>query len=148
MDVIQFPASASLSQDALFECWKKHRGKERIVMCVTCCCDSDCRNLAKSLKLPKVALLDADNIAFLIAEHPEGFVIREEHNHRKISMRVKKAATLLLNRRNTPRCLLFAVSTMGIYFLNGNKCYLLSSLLLLLAALISLRRNPKPAKLF
>lgn len=148
LEIIQYPPSATLDQQRLFDAWKSHRGEKKLVICATCKCDPAARALAGGMKAPKIALMDADAIRSMIAECPEELRAEPPAPRRQILLRLKKAAALLLQRKNAPRCALLAACMLGIYFLNGRISYLIASMLLFFCAIASLRRASKPAKLF
>lgn len=148
LEVIQYPPSSGLDQQILFECWKKHRGESKLIICATCKCDQQVRILASSLKNPKIALLDADGIKNIIAHCPEEMNLHEEESKVSGTARFQKIALLLFNRRNAPRCLLFSMSMLGIYLLNGRLVYLVASVLLLFCVFVSFHMRKRPLKLF
>lgn len=145
--LIQAHPSMTLSQQSVFDAWRTHRGEERLVICATCRSDPGCSLLASSLRAPRVALADAALLGQLIAEHPEGMLPPEQARCRP-KLRLRRAAMLIFNRRNAPRCLLFSASMLLMYLLSANIYYLASALLLLFIALASLRQANRPAKLF
>lgn len=148
LEIIQYPPSASLDQQRLFDAWKSYRGEKKLIICATCKCEPAVRALASGMKEPKIALIDADAIRSMIAECPEEMLADPPAPRKQISLRFKKAAALLLQRKNAPRCALLGTSMLGIYFLNGKISYLIGAMLLFFCALASLRRSSKPAKLF
>lgn len=141
----QFP-SCELQDSNVFAVWKQHCGKERLILCTTARAGTAVRTLAASLSQPKLAIVDADILSQLFAEHPECMFSSRCPEVRKL--RRRRVADVLLNRKNVPKCLLMFVSLLLFYILLGNPFYLVSSLLLLLIAAQSLRRKSKPAKLF
>ena len=147
VELIQAHPSTNLSQDRLFETWRAHRDDERLAVCATCACDSACRMLASSLREPKLALIDAGMLAQLISEHPERVPVQDEAQRRP-RLRLRRAAALLINRKNAPRCLLFSGAMLLMYLISANAGYLVSSMALLFLALASLRRANRPARLF
>ena len=146
VELIQLHPSTKLPQDRLFDAWRAHRGEERIAVCATCPADADCRILAASLRAPRVALVDSGNLASLIAEHPDGFTCANGKPAKRL--RLRRAASLLVNRRNAPRGLLFTAAMVFMYVLSANIAYLIAAMALLFLVLASLHRPPRPAKLF
>lgn len=145
--LVQQHPSLRLSEDRVFEIWHAHQGEAQLAICATCRADEPCRALASSLRAPRVALVDAAALEQLICEHPEGLLVPQEKAVRA-RLRLRRIAQLLINRKNAPRNLMLAASMLLLYLLSGNAVYLFSSLALVLLALISLRRAPRPAKLF
>lgn len=139
--------SIQLSRESIFNTWRAHRDVEKIVICTTAKCTSDAKIFASSLKTPRVAVVDGEVLSQLIAEHPEECCL-DEPVRKKCTLRIKQLAQLALNRRNVPRCLLFAFSMLTMYVFSANVYYLVASLLLFFIAMVSLRRVNKPAKLF
>ncbi len=150
LELIQLHPSTKLPQDRLFEAWRLHRGEAQLAICATCACDADARALASSLKSPKVALVDAGLLRQLIAEYPQGFDCGEAQSprRRRIAPALRRAGSLLCNRRNAPRGLLFAAAMLLMYALGGGIAYLIAAMVLLFLALVSFHRAPRPAKLF
>lgn len=139
--------SMQLSHESIFNTWRTHRNTERIVICTTAKCASDAKTFASSLKSPRVALVDGEILSQLIAEHPEECFF-DEPGRKRHTLHLRQMLQLILNRRNAPRCLLFAFSMLIMYVFSANIYYLVASLLLLFVALISLHRVSRPAKLF
>jgi len=148
MELIQYPPSACLEQQKIFECWKKHCGTDRLVICATCKCEQQARILASSMKNPRIALIDAEAMRNMIAECPEEMLAEESHQRCSMKTRFIKLSALIFKRKNAPRCLLFAMSMLGIYLLNGRTSYLMCSMGLFFCTLVSLHRRSRPAKLF
>ena len=148
VELIQLHPSTKLPQDRLFDAWRAHRGEDRLAVCATCPADADCRILADSLRAPRVALIDSANLTQLIAEHPEGFHCEDAAPTKRLRLRFNRVFALLINRRNAPRGLLFAVAMVLMYVLSANTAYLIAAMALLFLTLASLRRAPRPAKLF
>lgn len=148
VELIQLHPSTKLPQDRLFDAWRAHRGEERLAVCATCAADADSRILASSLRAPKVALIDSSQLSRLIAEHPEGFTCADARPARRAGLRLRRAASLLINRRNAPRCLLFTLAMGMMYVLSANIAYLIAAMVLLFLVLASLHQAPRPAKLF
>lgn len=145
--LVQTHPSLRLAEERVFEIWKAHRGKARLVICATCKADPACRMMAASLKAPRVALVDAASLEQLICEHPDGLIPAREKSVRA-RLHLRRAAALLVNRKNAPRNLLLALSMLLIYLFSGNALYLFSALALIFLAFASLRHAPRPAKLF
>ena len=145
--VIQNHPSTALSTQQVFDAWKQYRRQDKLVICATCPADTACRSFAASLKSPKTALIDADMLSQMIAEHPDGFVF-EKGNCGKARLRIRHAAGLLFNRRNAPRCLVISICMLALGFIAGRLPCLVAGLLLLISALVSLKRVPRPAQLF
>ncbi len=145
LEVIQQHPSLKLSEAAVFQAWKKHRGEDRLVICASCRTEPSVRAFAASLPLPKITLIDSDMLSQMIAEHPEGML---PENAAKAPFRLKHAANLLFNRKNAPRNLIFSVSMLTMYSFTGNIFYLVSAILLIILAFLSLRRKLRPQKLF
>ncbi len=145
--VVQQHPSLRLTEERVFEIWKAHRGKPQLAICATCKADAACRMLASSLKAPRVALVDAAALEQMICEHPDGLVVPSEKSARA-RLHLRRAARLLINRKNAPRNLLVAASMLALYLFSGNALYLFSALALIFLALASLRHAPRPAKLF
>ena len=147
LELVQMHPSSLLSAERIFEIWKKHRDEERLVLCATCSCSAENRMLCKSLKQPQLALLDAEALSQLIAEHPEDVFVQEDAPGRR-KLRFAHIAALLLRRKNAPRCLVFSISMLLLYLMSANFFYLIAAMFLLFVALASLRRVSRPAKLF
>ena len=145
--LVQQHPSLRLSEERVFELWRAHRGEAQLAICATCRCDDPCRALAASLRAPRIALVDASALEQLICEHPEGLVAPREKAVRA-KLHLRRAAQLLLNRKNAPRNLLLAASMLLLYLFSGSIVYLICSIALVLLALISLRHAPRPSKLF
>ncbi len=149
VELIQLHPSTKLPQDRLFDAWRAHRGEAQLAVCATCSAGADDRALAASLKSPRVALVDANLLRQLIAEHPEGFDCDSAAPASpRLRFRLRRAAALLVNRKNAPRGLLFACVLLALYALNGSLTYLIAAMALLFLALVALHRAPRPAKLF
>ena len=148
MELIQLHPSTKLPQDRLFDAWRKHLGQDRLAVCCTCPADSDCRILAASLRAPRVALVDSGYLARLIAEHPEGFTHADAAPARRARLRLRRVASMLINRRNAPQGLVFTLALLLMYALSANIIYLIASMVLLFLVLASFHRAPRPAKLF
>lgn len=148
IELIQLHPSTKLPQDRLFDAWRKHLGQDRLAVCCTCPADSDCRILASSLRSPRVALIDSENLARLIAEHPDGFTCADAAPAKRARLRFKRVASLLINRRNAPRGLVFTFAMLLMYALSANIIYLIAAMVLLFLVLVSFHRAPRPAKLF
>ena len=140
------PASELCAED-VFGLWRRRRGGERFVICATCRADYACRSLAAELKGPKVALMDADALSAMLAEHPEGMFPEEEKRIRG-RLRLQHLGDIFFNRKNAPRCLLMSLSMLAVYVFSFNIFYLAAAMFLLFAALVSLRRRNRPVKLF
>lgn len=145
--LVQQHPSLRLSEERVFELWRAHRGSAQLAICATCRADDSCRALSASLRAPRVALVDASALEQLICAHPEGLVAPQEKAARA-RLQLRRAAQLLVNRRNAPRNLVLAASMLLLYLFSGNAVYLFCALALLLLALISLRHAPRPSKLF
>ena len=145
--LVQQHPSLRLSEERVFEIWRAHRGSTQLAICSTCRCDDPCRALAASLRAPRIALVDASALEQLICEHPEGLVAPREKAVRA-RLHIRRAAQLLVNRKNAPRNLLLAASMLLLYLFSGSAVYLFCALALLLLALISLRHAPRPSRLF
>lgn len=145
--LVQNHPSSELSRQQVFEIWKASRGRERLVICATCGADAQCRSMAATLSGPKVAIVDANALGQMIAEHPAGFTF-QDHKPRRARLRLQHVRNLLLNRRNAPRCLLFAGSMLLMHVFSGNIAYLIAAMALVFVALSSLRRTVRPVKLF
>ena len=145
--LVQQHPSLRLSGERVFETRRAHRGRDRLAICATCRADDSCRVLVASLRLPRVALLDASSLEQLICEHPEGLVAPRERAVRT-RLHLHRAAQLLLNRKNAPRNLALSASMLLLYLFSGSAVYLFCALGLLLLALLSLRHAPRPSKLF
>lgn len=146
IELLQLHPSTPLSAEMVFECWRSHRGKDRLVICTTGRCDSACKMASSALKDPRIAILDADALGQLAVEQPDGLFPRTEKQRKRIDCR--RIPALLFRRKNAPRCLLFACSMLLMHIFSGSIYYLISALALFLIAMISLRRAPRPAKLF
>ena len=94
-----------------------------------------------------MAVIDASALSQLIAEHPDG-LYRPEERHERRKLRLKHMLSLILCRKNSPRCLLFSATMMIVYLLGGNVWYLGSAMLLFFTGMVSLRHTNRPAKLF
>ena len=145
--IIQNHPSQPLSQQQIFDAWKKHRGRDKLVICATCAADAACRSMAAELRQPRCALIDAAMLSQMIAEHPAGFTLAKNSSSR-VRLHFRHAAGLFLNRRNAPRCLLLALSMTAIYLLSGKALYLVCGMALFFAAFVSLKTAVRPAKLF
>lgn len=145
--LFQSHPSLSLPPQQVFQAWKNHRGKERLVVCATCAADAACRSLAGSLKQPRIAIIDADQLSQMIAEHPDGFSF-EKNPSVKLRFRLSHIAGLVFNRRNAPRCMLVSLAMLGLYLLSGRITYLSAAAMLMLAALAAFRHVQRPARLF
>ncbi|MDO5323988.1 MAG: hypothetical protein Q4G06_08195 [Clostridia bacterium] len=145
--LVQQHPSLQLSEDRVFEIWRAHRGSTQLAICATCRADDSCRALAASLRAPRVALVDASALEQLICAHPEHLVAPQEKAVRA-KLHLRRAAQLLVNRKNAPRNLVLAASMLVLYLFSGHAVYLFCALALLLLALISLRHAPRPTKLF
>lgn len=145
---VQRHPSSTLSADSLFDLWRQNQDQQRLVICASCKADPDCRALADQLKAPRVAVIDAPLLAQLISEHPDVLRPQAEESVVPRPRRASRILHLLLRRQNAPRCLIVAASMFLIYLLCGSVIHLALSLTLLLAALISLRTPPRPARLF
>lgn len=143
----QLHPSTNLSQERIFDAWRSHRGLEKLVICTTGKCPSESRALASSLKSPRIAVVDAELLGRLFAEHPEDVFPAACEKHRR-RLRMQHVLQLVLNRRNAPRCMLFSFSMLVMYVFSGSFYYLLFSLALLLVVCIQLRHAARPAKLF
>ena len=148
VELIQLHPSTKLPQDRLFDAWRVHRGEERIAVCATCPADADSRILASSLRAPRVALIDSNALAQLIAEHPEGFNCADATPVKRLRLRLSRVSALLINRKNAPRGILFTFAMVLMYVLSANIAYLIAAMVLLFLVLASLHRAPRPAKLF
>lgn len=147
IELEQIHPSLQISPNRIFEFWKKHRDLSGLVICTTGNCSSDARIMAESLKSPKVAVVDAAILSQLISEHPRGFYPPSEEKT-KYRLQLKRFVSLIINRKNTPRCILFSFSMLVMYIFSGSLFYLVFSLFLLLIALLSLHHPVRPAKLF
>ena len=148
IELIQLHPSTKLPQDRLFDAWRKHLGEDRLAVCCTCPADADCRILASSLRAPRVALVDSGTLTRLIAERPEGFVCESAAPAKRARLKLRRIASLLVNRRNAPRGLLFTLAMLAMYVLSANIAYLIAAMVLLFLVLASLHQAPRPAKLF
>ncbi|MBQ8507894.1 MAG: hypothetical protein IJ466_10760 [Clostridia bacterium] len=145
--LVQSHPSVRLSEGQVFRIWKDRQGSDKLVICATCRADAACRTMAATLKGPKVAIVDAEALCQMIAEHPEDYPL-EQHAAAHAKLRLKHISSLLFNRRNAPRNLLFAGSMVLMYVFSGNIWYLAAAMALLFLSLASLHRNTRPAKLF
>lgn len=144
--LIQTHPALTLPPQQLFEIWRQHCGKERLVICATCKADAGCRSLAASLKGPKIALLDASDLSGMIAEHPDCFNFSA--NVTRVRFRVSRLRDRFLQRKNAPRCFLISISMLSVYLFSAKPAYLICALLPAVSAFASIRRKPRPAKLF
>lgn len=147
IELEQIHPSLQISPNRIFEYWRKHRDLSELIICTTGSCSSDARIMAESLKHPKVAVVDAAILSQLISEHPCGFYPPAEEK-KKYKLQLKRLGSLIFNRKNAPRCILFSFSMMTMYIFSGRLFYLVFSLFLLFVALLSLRQPVRPAKLF
>lgn len=147
VEIVQLYPSMTLPQEDVFRLWRNHLGEEKLVICATCRCDPACRMLASAMREPRIALVDAEHLAQLIAEHPEGMVAPGKRYERS-KLRLMHILDLLINRKNAPRCMIFSTAMLLIYLMSANIWYLASAMLLLFIVLASFRRAPRPAKLF
>lgn len=147
VELVQQMPAGKLSPECVFELWKRHRGEEKLVVCATCRCEGELRAMCAELKQPRVALLDAGALTALIAEHPEGIYVEGKPAPRR-RLRLKRLGTLLFNRKNAPRCLLFSAAMLVMYIFSARKSYLIASMLLVFLALTALKQVRRPAKLF
>ena len=145
--LIQSHPSAQVQINEIFDSWKQNRDCERLALCATCQSDSAAQALAASLKAPKVAIVNADVLTRLIAEHPDG-LMPETDRSTPARLKIKRLALLLFNRRSAPRNLLFSVSMLAMYLLTGNIGYLLCACVLAAISLFSLKRMTAPERLF
>ena len=144
--LLQEHPSLQLSNGKIFDAWRKHSQCEKLLICTTCKVDPSTRLFAESLSKPRIAILDADMLARLIAENPDGFPAFASHKPRLQPLR--RAANILFCRKNAPRCILLAASMFIMYLFTANVFYLIAALLLMFLMLASLHRRRKPAKLF
>lgn len=147
MELVQWPPSSTLTQEKIFDLWKVHRGEDQLVICASCASDSNCKSMCASMKQPKIALLDANALAQLFAEHPQWYP-KEPGAVPKRKHRFKQLGALLFQRKNAPRCLLFSAVMLMMYLLGGRISNLIASLALLFLALSALKRPSRPSKLF
>ena len=147
IELEQLHPTLQLPSSRVFDLWRMHQHTNELIICTTGICNSETLILAKSLKQPRIAVIDAAALAQLIAEHPHGFYT-ETCGAKKCRLRLKQLATLLFNRRNAPRCMLFSFSMLVMYVFSGNAYYLAFSLMLLFIALSSFHHPVRPAKLF
>ncbi len=147
LELLQVHPALPLPQQQLFEAWRRRRGTERIVICATCQADAACAKLAASFSAPKVALVDADALCSMIAEHPEGFDFSSKGSA-CARFRFAHVRDLFFNRKNAPRCILLALCMLCIYAISAKPGYLVCATLLVFAVLASVKRKPRPAKLF
>lgn len=150
LELVQLHPATRLPQERLFDAWRAHRGEAQLIVCATCPADAEARELAGTLRAPRVALVDAELIRRLVSEHPQGFDCADSPAppRRKLLPRLRRMASLLVDRRNAPRGLLFAAAMLAMYALGGGLPYLIAAMALLFLALVALRRPPRPAKLF
>ena len=66
----------------------------------------------------------------------------------RAKLQLRRAAHLLVNRKNAPRNLMLSASMLLLYLFSGSAVYLFCALALLMLALVSLRHAPRPSKLF
>lgn len=145
LEIIQQHPALKLSESAIFQAWRKHMGKDRLVICATCRTDPGIRAFASGLTAPKIALIDSDMLSQMIAEYPDGMPTERAP---KAKMRLRHAVNLLINRKNAPKNLLFSATMLAMYLLSGNYYYLSAAILLLALVFLSLRRKMRPNKLF
>lgn len=145
--LFQSHPSLILPPQRVFEAWKQHRGRERLVICTTCTADAACRRLAAGLKQPRIAIIDAGQLSQMIAEHPNGFTF-EKCPAAKLRFQLSHITGLIFNRRNAPRCILVSLAMLGLYLLSARTAYLAAAGALMFAALASFRRVQRPARLF
>lgn len=145
--LLQAHPSERLTPGSVFNLWKENRGADHLVICATCPADAACKAVAASLKSPKIALVDSDALARLIAEHPEALASARDSGT-PAALKMRKFGVLLFNRRSAPKNLLLAGVMAVMYYLSANPVYLLGAAALLTVALLSLRRSAAPEKLF
>lgn len=145
LEVIQQHPALKASESAIFQAWRKHIGEERLVICLSCRTDPTIRAFSSGLSAPKVSLIDSDMLAQMIAEFPDGLTDAATPVAR---LRLRHAITLLVNRKNAPRNILFSLSMLLMYLLTGNYLYLFFALFLLVISFFSMRRKLRPNKLF
>lgn len=139
--------STQLSRERIFDAWRSHRDWDKLLVCSTGKCTSETRMFTSSLKSPKVAVVDADVLAQLLAEHPSECIAVQPTKSKRL-LQLNAIAQLIFNRKNAPRGILFASSMLVMYVFSGSVYYLFAALFLLFAALVSFRRADRPAKLF
>lgn len=148
MEFIQSHPDEKLTHNAVFQGWKKHRGEDKLVVCATCRCDTDVRMMASSLRSPRVAIIDAEQLKCMMAENPKEFPISKSKTAFSCKFFIWKLRKHIFCRRNAPRCILFALSSILMYIISGNIIYLCSSMFLFIIAILSLRHVSGSAKLF
>lgn len=148
LELFQAHPSEKLSQNAVFTRWKAHQGSDKLVISTTCSCDPEVRLMASSLRAPRIAIIDAEQLKRMMSEHPKDFKLPGNQSVRHKKLWKIRLTNQLLNRKNTPRCLLFGFSSIFMYILAGNTIYLFSAMLLFMIGLVALRRAPRITKLF
>ena len=68
LEVNQQHPSLKLSEAAIFQAWKKHADKDRLVICSSCRTDPVVRAFALSLPSPKITLIDSDMLSLLFLQ--------------------------------------------------------------------------------
>lgn len=147
VELVQQHPGLKISETKVFDIWKQKRGAEKLVICATCAADSASRAFASSLKEPKIALVDSQDLCRMIAEHPADYPL-EQSMPARTGLRLKQISSLLFNRKNAFRNLTLAVSMGTLYIFSGNLWYLLSACALAFIVLASFRRPIRPARLF
>lgn len=147
IELIQAHPSANLSCNAVFNVWKRHRGDDHLVVCATCPCTADVRMMSAALSSPKIAIVDSERLKDLMAQYPQELKICASHG-KLPAMRLRRLMRRIIDRKNAPRCILFAFSGMLMYVFSGNLLYLISAMSLFALALISFHRPSATARLF
>lgn len=144
---LQLHPSLKLTAESVFSTWRAHAGSARLVICTSAKADPPVHLFARSMNAPKTALLDAQSLLSLIAEHPEIVPGRQDEPKIRINP-IKRAFCLLKQPRNSLRCLMLSASMLLLYVFSGGILYLISALLLFWFAIAALRIRKMPVKLF
>ena len=145
--LVQNHPGLNLKEAEVFEIWKKNRDAEKLAICASCRADSACRAFASSLKNPKTAIVDSEDLCRMIAEHPDDYPL-EHSAPQRTGLRLKHIASMIFNRKNIIRNLTLALSMAALYLFSGNIWYLLAACALVFISLASVHRPARPARLF
>ena len=127
--------------------WKRHAGKQRLVIATPSRAEESAFRLAERLTAHEVRVIDHGQLVSILAAYPAE---RADMTYLKPPKRVGHltAAARAACKARAGKCLMTGAVMAAIYFITGTFVYLLGSLLLIFIAGVSFRERSKPLKLF
>ncbi len=124
-----FPGADSLTPNVLLQQWRRHSGKEHLVLIATCPADSSVHSLLSGLSAPSVTLIDSPLLRKMIV--PSIHSIPEEIKKERPEP-FKARIARCIKRIHPVRTSLYLIFFLAMYVMTGSVFYLTAVILLTL----------------